>query len=189
MSGILWSDAIEIFGKYDIDMKKKYTDGIRFKHISRAKKYFKRRPEYRVFAFDNEIGLNGRMVEKDWFITYSTTEKGSLLYYQPPSFEDLSSWEVEEFITKDANPTRIFCGWKCKQIPIKDKKQLEWALKDFFERLEVMNKLTTNEDLKDIKKEYKEQSQQLEQITLNMKNLKERYRNIFKTQAGINADF
>ena len=62
-------------------------------------------------------------------------------------------------------------------------------MKDFFNRLEIMNKLTTNEDLLQIKKDFQEQTDELERITQNIKNLKTKYKHIFKTQAGINADF
>ena len=62
-------------------------------------------------------------------------------------------------------------------------------MKDFFNRLEVMNKLTTNEDLLQIKKDFQEQTNELERINQNITNLKKKYKHIFKTQAGINADF
>ena len=52
-----------------------------------------------------------------------------------------------------------------------------------------MNKLTTNEDLLQIKKDFQEQSEQLAKINENITNLKKKYKHIFKTQAGINADF
>lgn len=183
-----WEEAIESFSKYDIDIKKNRGGKLKFKDISRTKQYFKRRPEYPVFEY-SESTDNRTLTKNTWYIDYCTTSKGDFLYYQPADFEELSDWELDDFIKAQGNPTRIFSTWRGKRITINGKEQLDWALKDFFERLEIMNKLTTNEDLIQIKKDYIEQNNQLAKINENITNLKTRFKNVFKTQAGINADF
>lgn len=183
-----WEEAIESFSKYDIDIKKNHYGKLKFKDIPRTKQYFKRRPEYTVFEY-NEATDNGTLTKNTWYINYSTTSKGDFLYYQPADFTDLSDWQYEEFLRNEGNPTRYFRTWIGKRITLNGKEQLDWALKDFFTRLEIMNKLTTNEDLKEIKKEFQEQNKELSKIAQNITDLKTRFKNVFKTQAGINADF
>jgi len=183
-----WDEAIKAFAKYDIDISKNRGGKLKFKDISRTKQYFKRRPEYPVFEY-NEATYNGTLTKNTWYIDYSVTTKGDFLYYQPADFEELTDWELDDFIKAQGNPTRYFRTWNGKRIVINGKEQLEWALKDFFTRLEIMNKLTTNEDLIQIKQDFIEQNQQLEKITENISNLKKRFKNVFKTQVGINADF
>ena len=183
-----WDEAIEAFAKYDIDIKKNRGGKLKFKDISRTKQYFKRRPEYPVFEYC-EACYNGTLNKSSWYIDYSVTTKGDFLYYQPADFGDLCDWELDDFLKSKGNPTRYFSTWRGKRIAINGKQQLEWALKDFFNRLETMNKLTTNEDLLQIKKDFQKQNEELERITQNIKNLKKKYKNLFNTQVGISADF
>lgn len=183
-----WDDAVEAFAKYDIDIKKYRNGKLKFKDIKLTKQYFKRRPEYPVFEY-NEATYNGTLTKNNFYIDYNTRTKGDFLYYQPADFGDLSDWEMDDFLKSKGNPTRYFRTWHGKKIAINGKEQLEWALKDFFNRLETMNKLTTNEDLMQIKKDFQEQTEKLAKINENITNLKKKYKHIFKTQAGINADF
>ena len=176
----------EICLKYGINPS---INGIFYLDIPIAKKYFKRRPKYPIFKYE-QIVATGELVNKEYNLTWKNRVKSEIIYFKPMDINNLKDYMIEELITKGNLTSTIFGKpWYCEKVAIHTIEEFEQCVKDILDKMYLCNKILNEKGIKYYIDTYQEELRKFKECTRNIENLKKKFKDAFTKQGKLESDF
>jgi hypothetical protein len=189
-----WKEFREICNKHGIVVEKNhYYSEIRFVDIPKTKQYFKRRPQACIFEVSGDFCKDEedmKIMEKWCGWGSNKYDKAPIFYFQMRDWDEMPDWKIKDCIKKGGTtPTTLFKYWGMQRIPICTKEKLEWAIKDFYSKLDIVANVVKDVDLNNLSVEWKSKQTEVERLTKELESIENKYTQIFRKQAKMHEDF
>jgi hypothetical protein len=117
-------------------------------------------------------------------------DKAPIFYFQMRDWDEMPDWKSKDCIKKGGTtPTTLFKYWGMQRIPICTKEKLEWAIKDFYSKLDIVANVVKDVDLNNLSVEWKSKQTEVERLTKELESIENKYTQIFRKQAKMHEDF